>query len=114
MRENLSYEGNVTKTKVEILGRQYTLKGDVDPEYMQELAAFVNGKLTELREMAPGLDQTRLALLVCLNMADDLHQAKAQLKRLPPGMSESEMKALSEKTMNLISMLEEGIIGEKD
>lgn len=98
---------SVSRAKVELLGRKYTLRGDVDTEYMASLARYVDEKLKELKEIAPETDNTRLALLVALNLADELHRAKSGAPSLP---SEDEQK-VREKTEQLIRMLEEGIIG---
>lgn len=115
MSQDKGFDADYARTKVQIMGRHYTLKGDVDSEYMQKLAQYVNEKVNELKEMAPGLDQTRLALLVSLNMADELFQAKAHLKGYPSGISgidEEKLKEINDRAQRLISMLEEGLIGE--
>lgn len=102
----------VSRTKVEIMGRNYTLKGDVDPEYMVSLAGYVDDKLKELRDMAPDTDQTRLALLVALNIADEYFQAKKQNEFLPGPEEREAQSRIEEKTKYMISLLEKGLIGE--
>ncbi len=98
----------VSKAKVQIMGKQYTLRGDVDPEYMVTLSRYVNEKLQELKDIAPDTDPLRMALLVALNLADELFQAK---KKGEIGDS-TELTRMQEKTMHLISMLEDGLIGD--
>lgn len=103
---------SVAKAKVEILGRQYTLKGDVDPTYMIQLAEHINGKLAEMRRIAPGADFNKLVLLVCLNLADEIFQLRSRLKSLPEGIDEATLVAMYEKTRSMLQMLENGLIGE--
>ena len=98
--------GLISRAKVELMGRQYTLKGDVDLQYMITLAEYINQKLKEMKEMAPQADPTRLALLMSLNLADELFQARNQ------PADNAELDRLQEKTRKLVEMLEEGLIGE--
>ena len=70
-------------TKVEIDGREITLTGDEAP-YMEKVAAYVNGKIQELRTSANYNRQTgedrRLMLL--LNIADDYFREKQRREDL--------------------------------
>ncbi len=102
----------VSRTRVELMGHQYTLKGDLDSEYMKSLALYVDEKIRNLQKLMPGFDSTRLALLVSLNIADELFQAKAGRNALPDGVDEKTLRELGEKTQKMIELLEEGIIGE--
>lgn len=100
------------KARVEILGRQYTLKGDADPSYMIQLADYINSKLAEMRRVAPNSDLNKLILLVCLNLADEIFQLKNSLKSLPKGVDEETLTAMYEKTAAMLKMLEDGLIGD--
>lgn len=61
---------------VRIFGRDYTLRSDVEPEVLLELAGEVDVRMREAAEAARsagasvGLD--RLAVLVALNLAEEL------------------------------------------
>ncbi|MCS6985204.1 MAG: cell division protein ZapA [Leptospiraceae bacterium] len=105
-------ETQLTTTRVEILGRPYTLKGDVDPQYMVQLADYVNGRLRELRQIAPQADFQRLVLLLCLNLADEIFELRKRLNQIPEGLTPETLRAMYEKTQNLIEKLEAGLIGE--
>jgi len=107
MSENL-----ITKTKVQLLGKVYTLKGDVEPDYMLNLAKYVEDKLQELKEITESNDTTKLALLVALNIADEFFQEKNKTKKLPGNLTEEEMSKMQAKTLSLIALLEQGLIGE--
>lgn len=99
-----------TRAKVELMGRHYTLKGDVDPEYMVTLARYVDSKIAELKQLAQGQDPLRLALLVSLNLADELFQERHNHEGQP--FDQEQLSRLEEKARGLITMLEKGIIGE--
>ena len=70
------------KNSVQVLigGKIITLSGYESEEYLQKVAAYMNGKMTELAEI-PGYNRqpqdTRHTLL-SLNIADDYFKAKRQ------------------------------------
>ena len=101
------------RAKVEIMGKVYTLKGDVDPEYMGTLAKYVDVKLKDLKALSADIDNTKLALLVALNLADELFQAKKKSDNLPDNFNPEVYTKLEEKTHRLINMIEKGIIGDQ-
>src|SRR5262245_21558372 len=57
---------------VEIFGQRYPIRSTLDPEYIQRLAAYVDGKIRAAGESAPGGDPVRVAVLAALNIADEL------------------------------------------
>jgi cell division protein ZapA len=65
-------------TAVEIFGGVYHLQGHDDGEYLQELAASVDRKMRDIASYASTADVSRLAILVALNLADELFQTKRQ------------------------------------
>ncbi len=93
-----------SKVKVTIFGQTYTIKGDTEPEYILELADYVNGKMEEVSAGIVSSNSTHVAILVALNIADEYFQ----LKKLKSG-SENIME---EKARNLISLLDEGLVGD--
>lgn len=98
------------KARVELMGRKYTLRGDVDADYMVSLAQYVDNKISELKQLAPEADTSRLALLVALNLADELFQARNGAQA---ALNDAGMEEIQQKTARLIRMLEEGIVGGK-
>lgn len=105
-------ENSLAKTRVEILGRPYTLTGDVDPQYMVQLADYINHRLRELRKLAPQADFHKLVLLLCLNLADEIFELRKRLNQIPQGLTPETLHAMYEKTKKLIEKLEAGLIGE--
>lgn len=66
---------------VTIFGSEYKIKG-ADPDYIQTVAAYVDGKMRELeRRLATGTP-TKIAILASLNIADELFRERAERGRL--------------------------------
>ena len=57
---------------VEIGGRPYHLKAGDNPDYVRQVADYVNEKMVSLSDMAPSLQPTHLAVLTAINIADEL------------------------------------------
>ena len=63
---------------VEIGGQQYPIRSALDPTYVAELAAYVDEKMRAASDAAPASDGLGVAILVALNIADELFRALAQ------------------------------------
>ena len=59
--------------KVQIFGQSYTMGGDLDEQYVQNLAQYVDEKMRVVAENARTLDSVRVAVLAALAIADELH-----------------------------------------
>jgi len=59
---------------VTIMGRNYTLRAEEDPQYVRMIAAYVDDKLKEIQQVSPRMSSTRLAILAAINIADELHK----------------------------------------
>ncbi len=69
--------------KVQVAGQTLALKTDAPASYVKELAAYVSGKMDELKGARVTTTQAQ-ALLAAMNIADELFQAReaqAKLKR---------------------------------
>ena len=62
--------------QVEIYGQSYNLRGGGDPAYVQELAAYVDGKMSEIASGSSTVDSLKVAILAALNIADEYHQIR--------------------------------------
>ena len=62
--------------QVEIYGQSYNLRGGGDPAYIQELAAYVDGKMSEIAAGSSTVDSLKVAILAALNIADEYHQIR--------------------------------------
>jgi cell division protein ZapA len=61
---------------VEIFGQQYTLRGDAEERYVQDLARFVDKKIREVAAHAKVNDPGKLAILSAINIAHDYFQLR--------------------------------------
>ena len=59
--------------KVEIFGQTYSMQGDLDPVYVEELASFVDEKMRTISSGMRVSDSVRVAVLTALSIADELH-----------------------------------------
>ena len=62
-----------TTTQVEIFGEVYSVRGNDENGYLQELASLVDKKMREVAGHVKG-DTARIAILAALNLADELFQ----------------------------------------
>ena len=62
----------VTTTEVEIFGATYVLRSGQDREHLTALAGEVDRRMRELAEHLNQVDSGRLAILVAINLADEL------------------------------------------
>ena len=62
--------------QVEIAGQTLSIRSDEGPEYVQELADYVDGHLRELAGARRPVSAHRMALLVAIQIADDLFRAR--------------------------------------
>lgn len=92
------------KVKVSIFGNTYNIQGEATPEYILQLAEFVNDKMEEVNKNIANANLVQVAILTALNIADEYFQ----LKDMKVGIS----GMLEQKTRALISMLDEGLIGD--
>ena len=68
--------GSQDTVSVEIGDRTYTLKAGENPEYVRQVAGYVDQQMKDLASYAPSLQQTHLAVLTAVNLADELLQSK--------------------------------------
>lgn len=61
---------------VEVNGQRYPIRSALDPSYVQELASYVDRKLRVAYDSAPSSDTLGLAILACLNIADEYFRAR--------------------------------------
>ena len=57
---------------VEIHGQRYSIRTTLPPEYVAQLAVYVNDKMRAASDTAAPTDSLRLAVLAALNIADEL------------------------------------------
>ena len=90
-----------TSTDVEIFGSSYHVRGDKDPELLEELAGQVDAKMREIAQQVSTVDTAKIAILAALNIADELLQCRKQ--------QEGERVEIQDKVSRLAERLEEAL-----
>jgi cell division protein ZapA len=62
---------------VEIHGQRYAIRSELDPQYIGELAAFLDEKMRAAARDLASTDPLRIAVVAAINMADDLFRSRA-------------------------------------
>jgi cell division protein ZapA len=62
--------------KVQIFGQSYSIAGDLEPAYVQKLAALVDEKMHAIADATGTVDTQKVAVLAALSIADELHNAQ--------------------------------------
>ncbi len=84
--------------KVEIYDQTYTVAGDLEPAYVEELAQYVDG--ARMREIARGtnlVDSVKVAVLAALSIADEL-----ETLRRSRGDGREELRERAERCLKLV------------
>ena len=59
--------------QVEIFNHPYSVRGELDEDYVADLARYVDGKMRSVAAATRTVDSLRIAVLAALNIADELH-----------------------------------------
>jgi cell division protein ZapA len=65
-------------TSVEIFGQTYNVRGEGDPDYLAELARFVDSRMREVAAEVATVDTAKIAILAALNIADEFSRYRKQ------------------------------------
>lgn len=63
--------------QVDIHGQRYALRSDLEPQYVNELAGFLDEKMRAAARELANADPLGVAVVTALNLADELHRARA-------------------------------------
>jgi cell division protein ZapA len=72
------YDSSASSTSVEIFGQTYNVRGDGDPDYLMELARFVDSRMREVAGQVATVDPMKIAILAALNIADEFSRYRKQ------------------------------------
>jgi cell division protein ZapA len=64
--------------KVKIYGQSYTIVGELEEAYVQQLAAYVDAKMQAITGMTSTVDTQKAAVLAALAIADELHSSRKE------------------------------------
>jgi len=90
-------DGKPDSTTVEIFGSSYNVRGEGDPDYLSELARFVDSRMREVAAQVVTVDPMKIAILAALNIADEFSRYRKQ--------RESAVGTLIEKTEEMSERL---------
>jgi cell division protein ZapA len=68
--------GSGDSTIVEIYGQTYNVRGEGDPNYLTELARFVDTRMREVAAQVATVDPLKIAILAALNIADEFSRSR--------------------------------------
>ncbi len=94
------------KLQVRICGQEYTLVSENSREYMLETADYVDRKMVAVKNMNNRLSTSMVAILVALNVTDDMRQAQKEAQETIQNQA-AEIALLKKKTEELSRKLEE-------
>jgi len=66
------------KVTVKIFGQEYTLKGAADPDYVQKVARYVDGRMAEVARCVGASTPAKVAILAAINIADELFRTQEE------------------------------------
>jgi cell division protein ZapA (FtsZ GTPase activity inhibitor) len=72
--------------KVDILGNEYTLKGDLDLALLERVSALLNEKIKEVQSSMPSANKVHVVILAALNITYDYLQVKEALDQVEKTM----------------------------
>jgi cell division protein ZapA (FtsZ GTPase activity inhibitor) len=83
--------------KVTIAGHRFSVKTDAKPQYIKELASFVNSRLNEAKRKSATSQSA--ALLAAMTIADELYQLRDRQDRIE--------RAVRDRTDRILRVLEQ-------
>lgn len=88
--------------RVTILNQQYSLRAPGDPREVELVAQSVDDLLQSILDRAPAADTTRVAVLGCLHLADQLRTLERDLAAL-----RERVNSKSEKLAALLNQIDD-------
>jgi cell division protein ZapA len=83
--------------KTEIFGQMYTIRGELDEDYVLKLATFVDEKMRAVADATSTVDTQKVAVLAALAIADELHSAQRDI-----GYREDVLKEQAQRCLTLV------------
>lgn len=99
------------RVKISIDGKSFTLVGEESEEHIRSVAAYIDAKMTEVREKAVAvtLDSSLAYVLTSVNVADDYFKERAYTAEL-----EGRLIGMTARVQELTHKLEEAEKGERE
>ncbi len=74
-------------TRVNIYGREYSIRGEGDPAYVAEIAHFVDMRMREMTDNITMASTSKVAILAALNITDELFRLEKGMEEERSGQS---------------------------
>lgn len=87
---------------VEIFGQTYNVRGEGDPNYLAELARFVDSRMRDVAAEVSTVDAMKIAILAALNIADEFSRYRKQ-REDAAGIWIEKTEEISERLSKVIS-----------
>lgn len=65
-----------------ILGEEFIIRGKDDPQYMAEIASYIENIFKNMMESNPKLNKSQVSVLAALRIADELHKLREEYRYL--------------------------------
>lgn len=78
----MSLGKEINSVRVQILGEEHIIRGQASVEYIEDLVALVDARLEEVQSVNPLLPRHRAAILVAVNLANELEKLKEEYAEL--------------------------------
>ncbi|NOQ23666.1 MAG: cell division protein ZapA [Candidatus Aegiribacteria sp.] len=89
-------------TRVNIFGREYTIRGAGSPAYISEIAHYVDMKMRQMTDNATMASTAKVAIFAALNIADELYQKREKFEELEESQS-GELTRLADRMEQVLS-----------
>ncbi|MBD3169737.1 MAG: cell division protein ZapA [candidate division Zixibacteria bacterium] len=73
---------NKRSVKVNIFGEDYTIKGEAKPEYINQVAHYIDRQMRLVSEVITDRSHNKVAVLAALNIADELFRERANSENM--------------------------------
>ncbi len=64
---------------IEVHGQKYPIRTHLDPQYVEELAQFVEARMAQASKASPSSDAVGLAILTALNITDEYFRLRSNV-----------------------------------
>jgi cell division protein ZapA len=83
--------------KVEIYDQVYNVAGDLEADYVAQLAKYVDLRMRQIARGTGAVDSVKVAVLTALSIADELHTLRQSREK-----NETALRSTAERCLKLI------------
>jgi len=78
----MSKKAAMPPVTVRIGGEDHTIRANVEPEYTQKCAEWVDDRIGEIKKQVGLIESHKAAILAALSITDEMFQARAQVEEI--------------------------------